>query len=130
MPGQHSNHFADRLHNAIREKQTPLLVGLDPRANQLPDSLAVEDPKNNSQVAAAYQKFCCEIIDVVADLVPAVKPQAAFFEQAGPQGMMALAQVVDHAQAAGFGGPTAHLPLCIQLRTISQDALRSDTGHP
>jgi orotidine-5'-phosphate decarboxylase len=42
------------------------------------------------------------VIDVVAPLVPAVKPQAAFFEELGPAGMAALAAVIDHAQAAGL----------------------------
>jgi orotidine-5'-phosphate decarboxylase len=114
MNGQHSNHFADRLHQAIGAKQTPLVVGLDPRVNQLPDSLAVDQPNNLEEVAIAYSKFCCEIIDVVADLVPAVKPQAAFFEQIGPLGMAAMAEVVDHARAAGL--------------LVVMDAKRGDIG--
>ena len=39
---------------------------------------------------AAFEEFCFRVIDVVADLVPAVKPQAAFFEEAGPAGCAAL----------------------------------------
>ena len=110
----HSHHFGDRLSLAIRKKQTPLVVGLDPRINQLPKSMAVNNPGNREEVAVAYSKFCCEIIDVVANLVPAVKPQAAFFEQVGPLGMAALAEVVDHARTAG-------------LLTI-MDAKRGDIG--
>jgi orotidine-5'-phosphate decarboxylase len=52
--------------------------------------------------AAAYTQFCTEIIDVVQNLVPCVKPQAAFFEQLGPSGMVALGQVIRYAQAAGL----------------------------
>lgn len=114
MTEQHQHHFADRLNHAIRQKQTPLIVGLDPRANQLPDSLAVDNPNDLEALSQAYAKFSCEIIDVVADLVPAVKPQAAFFEQAGPHGMFALAQVVDHAKAAGL--------------IVVMDAKRGDIG--
>ena len=90
---QHPHHFADRLNQAIIEKKTPLVVGLDPRLNQLPAQLAPENAEDLTQVAIAYSSFCCEIIDVVSELVPAVKPQAAFFEQIGPLGMAALAGV-------------------------------------
>jgi len=107
-------HFADRLNQAIIEKKTPLVVGLDPRSEQLPERLTVNDPGDFSKLAKAFQEFACEIIDVVADLVPAVKPQAAFFEQLGPQGMIALGRVVDHARAAGL--------------IVIMDAKRGDIG--
>jgi orotidine-5'-phosphate decarboxylase len=42
------------------------------------------------------------VIDVVAPLVPAVKPQAAFFEQLGPAGMRALKETIDHAASKGL----------------------------
>jgi orotidine-5'-phosphate decarboxylase len=54
------------------------------------------------EVAAAYGRFCREVIDVVAPLVPAVKPQAAFFEQLGPAGMTVLAEVIAYAQQKGL----------------------------
>lgn len=105
--------FADRLCQAVSRKGTPLIVGLDPRLPELPLSL---QPGNGShpEQATAYQQFCCEIIDVVADLVPAVKPQAAFFEQLGPWGMTALARVVDYARQAGL--------------LVIMDAKRGDIG--
>jgi orotidine-5'-phosphate decarboxylase len=53
-------------------------------------------------VAQAYQQFCCGVIDVVASLVPVVKPQAAFFEQLGPAGMTALAGVIRYASDKGL----------------------------
>ncbi len=108
------DHFADRLNRAIRSKKTPLVVGIDPRAGQLPQELACEDAADFTKLAKAFLKFSCEIIDVVAGLVPAVKPQAAFFEQLGPQGMVALASVVDHARAAGL--------------IVIMDAKRGDIG--
>ena len=52
--------------------------------------------------ARAFAKFCNEIIDVVAPLVPAVKPQAAFFEELGPPGMIALGQVIARAHDRGL----------------------------
>jgi orotidine-5'-phosphate decarboxylase len=54
------------------------------------------------QRAAAYNRFCRGVIDVVAPLVPAVKPQAAFFEELGPAGAAALADVIGYARASGL----------------------------
>lgn len=92
-------HFAERLRAAVREKRSPVVVGLDPRWEQLPPALtkgvAVGD---RAAMAKVYFRFCADIIDVVAPLVPAVKPQAAFFEQLGPEGMLALSEVVRHAR--------------------------------
>jgi orotidine-5'-phosphate decarboxylase len=48
--------------------------------------------------AQAYRDYCCWVIDIVADLVPAVKPQFACFEELGPAGMQAMADVVRYAR--------------------------------
>ena len=103
-----TDHFGDRLCAAIKTKQTPLVVGLDPRQRNLPEELKSLDP------AEAYETFSKEIIDVVADKVPAVKPQSAFFEQLGPQGVVALGKITDYARSKG-------------LLTI-MDAKRGDIG--
>lgn len=64
----------------------------------LPESISrgatAGDP---AAVAAMYKTFCREVLDVVAPLVPAVKPQAAFFEELGPPGMAALGDVLRYA---------------------------------
>ncbi len=95
--------FADRLNSAVRRCRTPVLVGLDPRMESLPAGIL---PNRNeaswAEIAAAYGRFCRGVIDVVAPLVPAVKPQAAFFEQLGPDGMTALADVIRYAQQKGL----------------------------
>lgn len=97
-------HYIARLHAAIRLKGNAVVVGLDPRFEQLPRDLvaAAAQPglDRAEQVAAAFEQFCLRIIDVVAPLVPAVKPQAAFFEEQGPAGCLALARVIQHARAA------------------------------
>lgn len=95
--------FADRLWNSIQQKKTPVLVGLDPRYESLPEPLQLADGDANLvDRAEAYTEFCRGVIDVVAPLVPAVKPQAAFFEELGPTGMVALAEVIDYAQQKGL----------------------------
>lgn len=96
-------HFAVRLASAIQRCQNPVLVGLDPRVDQLPSGLLAETDRGNPQaVADAYRVFCEGIIDVVAPLVAVVKPQAAFFEQLGPAGMTALHEVVQYAHQNGL----------------------------
>jgi orotidine-5'-phosphate decarboxylase len=95
--------FADRLDAAVRRSGNPVLVGLDPRASMLPEGLLPGgDNAPLTEQAEAFTRFCRGVIDVVALLVPAVKPQAAFFEQLGPPGMVALADVVGYAQEKGL----------------------------
>ena len=99
-------HFAARLHAAVRTKQTPALVGLDPRFDWLPPDVLTHARDLHSdpiaQAAAAFEEFCVRLIDVVAPLVPAVKPQAAFFEELGPDGCLALARVIRYARQMGL----------------------------
>jgi orotidine-5'-phosphate decarboxylase len=95
------NGFGDRLAAAVAEKRTPVVVGLDPRFKSLPENVKQSnDAALGSQVAlsAAFERFCRGVIDVVAPLVPAVKPQVAFFEELGPPGLEALAKVIDYAR--------------------------------
>ena len=95
--------FADRLEAAVRRCRNPVLVGLDPRRESLPAGiLADQSDAGPEETAAAYGQFCRGVIDVVAPLVPAVKPQAAFFEQLGPAGMTVLAEVIRYAQQKGL----------------------------
>ncbi len=97
-----NEHFADRLANAVRRLRTPVCVGLDPRWKQLPDPLRRHIARSPSAVADAYKKFCCGVIDVVAPLVPVVKVQAAFFEELGPDGMVAMGQTIAYAREHGL----------------------------
>lgn len=98
--------FAERLHLAIRNRKTPALVGLDPRWDQLPSAIQQAASELGGSAGAiharAYEEFCLRIIDVVAPLVPAVKPQSAFFEACGPEGVEALKNVIRAARNAGL----------------------------
>jgi orotidine-5'-phosphate decarboxylase len=100
MPVPIANHFTDRLAAAVRAKRTPVLVGLDPRIESLPPGLI--SGEGNQAAARGFVSFCRGVIDVVAPLVPAVKPQAAFFEQLGPAGCIALGEVIAYASAQGL----------------------------
>jgi len=98
--------YIARLNKAIQLKKTPALVGLDPRFDQLPEEILTRaEQKTGSKaeiVASAYEEFCCRMIDVIAPLVPAVKPQAAFYEEWGPAGCQALSNIIHHAREKGL----------------------------
>ena len=94
--------FADQLIAKIQSKKTPLVVGIDPRADRLPKSITDAAAKKDTSLSEQYLQFSTAIINVVAPLVPAIKPQMAFFEELGPQGMVALGQVVEHAKSKGL----------------------------
>lgn len=98
-----TKHFGDRLAEAVAAKRSTVCVGLDPRWQSLPQSLCGEIAAGNwPAMAKQTTLFCCEVLDAVADLVPIVKPQAAFFEQLGPAGMQCLAEVIEHARKLGL----------------------------
>jgi orotidine-5'-phosphate decarboxylase len=91
-----AGHFADRLAAAVERKGSPLCVGLDPMPDRLPDELRGPD------LAGAYEVFCRGIVDAVADVAVAVKPQSAFFEAVGSRGVAVFERVCEHAHAAGL----------------------------
>lgn len=84
-----AGHFADRLAAAVERKGAPLCVGLDPDPALMPRGLGVLD-------------FCRGIVDAVAEVAVAVKPQAAFFEAQGAMGWAALVEVCGYAREAGL----------------------------
>ena len=90
--------FSSRLTAAIATSQTPACIGLDPRLASLPPALAPARNAAPQEVAATFTRFCRDVIDVVAPLVPIVKPQLACFEALGLPGMTALADTIAYAR--------------------------------
>jgi orotidine-5'-phosphate decarboxylase len=88
--------FADRLIQQILAKNSRCIVGLDPRVDQMPAFV------RGSGTYAAITAFHELVMDAVADLVPAVKPQLAFFEQYGVAGMQAFENTVLAAKQRGL----------------------------
>jgi orotidine-5'-phosphate decarboxylase len=86
--------FSDRLGAAVERKRSQLCVGLDPRVDLFPVELRGEPP------AEAAERFCRGIVDAVAPHAVAVKPQLAFFEALGAEGMRAFEEVCAYARAA------------------------------
>ena len=96
------SHFMDQLASAVEARGNPVLVGLDPRREMLPGKLLDAGERDPRRIADAYLTFCRAVIDVVAAMVPAVKPQAAFFEELGVPGVEALARVIGYARKKGL----------------------------
>lgn len=91
-----------RLNERIKAT-SPIVVGLDPRADQMPESLlAVEDREDASRVAKSFVAFNKEVIDGIYDIVPAVKPQLAFYEAWGIEGLKAYVETVKYAKEKGL----------------------------
>lgn len=96
----------DRLIKKIVEMQNPTVAGLDPKLAFVPDSIkkqCFEKYGNTLQAAAeALLMFNKAIIDEIYDIVPAIKPQAAYYEMYGWQGMKALAETIEYAKSKGM----------------------------
>lgn len=99
-------HFADALTERIANT-SPVCVGLDPQISKLPEGIA-KDPKG-------VQDFCIGIIDAVATVASCVKPQLAFFEVLGWEGMKVFWEVCLHAKHRGL--------------TVIADGKRNDIGN-
>ena len=96
----------DRLIDRIQELQAPIVVGLDPRLDQIPAFLldkAVAQHGNTPQSAAtAFYAFNVGIIDNICDVVPAVKPQIAMYEQLGTAGIQCYIDTIRYAREKGL----------------------------
>jgi len=90
----------------IREKNNPTVMGLDPILDYIPDYIkekAVKEYGDSFKAAGeAIFEFNKGLIDAAAELVPAVKPQSAFYEMYGIEGLIALEKTIEYAKAAGL----------------------------
>ena len=96
----------DRLITRILETKNPSVAGLDPKLSYIPDFIKEEafakHGKNLEGAAAALLAFNKGIIDALCDIVPAVKPQCAYYEMLGWQGVKALSDTIVYAQQKGM----------------------------
>ncbi len=111
--------FADALTNRIKELDNPTVMGLDPKLEYIPADIVakwvMEYPDDNDKsTAEAIYEFNCGLIDAVCDIVPAVKPQFAYYEMYGLKGLEVLYRTIDYAQAKGM--------------LVIADAKRNDIG--
>jgi len=95
-----------KLINEIKKKEAPIVVGLDPQLSFIPEHILSraydEAGKNLKGIALAITEYNKGIIDAVYDLVPAVKPQIAMYEQFGIEGLIAYAKTCEYAKSKGL----------------------------
>lgn len=96
----------DRLITKIIETGNPTVVGLDPKLEYVPDFIKekafAECGKNLDGAAKAVLDFNKAIIDEICDIVPAIKPQAAYYEMYGWQGVKTLHDTIAYAKSKGM----------------------------
>lgn len=102
LPASVPTAFPDRLAALVERKRSQLVVGLDPRPDLLPVELRGAAHASRLAAAEACERFCCGIVDAVAQYVVAVKPQIAFFEALGADGIHAFEEVCRYARNAGL----------------------------
>lgn len=113
------NHFGNRLCKAVKEKKTPLVVGIDPVYNRLPEPIQSHRDMNDEYDAEAALDaiftYSREVLQVVAPFVPAVKINIAFFEKYLWEGIEVYYSLLTEAEELGL--------------EIIGDVKRGDIGH-
>lgn len=98
--------FIDRLIDRIRETDNPSVAGLDPRLEYVPEHLREkafgEHGTGFEGAAAAILEFNKGIVNALCDIVPAVKPQLAYYEMYGLEGLKAFDATVRYAKSRGM----------------------------
>ncbi len=96
----------DTLIQKIKEKNAPVVVGLDPTLKFVPEMIKKENFEEYGETllgaAEAIWLFNKEIIDATYDLIPAVKPQIAMYEQFGLPGLEVFQRTVDYCKEKGL----------------------------
>lgn len=96
----------DRLITKITSTQNPTVLGLDPKLDYIPANIKMEAYKAYGKTlegaAAAILRFNKILIDAVNNIIPAVKPQTAYYEMYGWQGVRILSETISYAQSKGM----------------------------
>ncbi|MCJ7728712.1 MAG: orotidine-5'-phosphate decarboxylase, partial [Sedimentisphaerales bacterium] len=114
-----TSHFADRLGDAVKDRKTSLIVGLDPVYNRLPVAIRSHREMNDEfDVAAAVDAifdFSTQLMRIIAPIVPAVKINVAFFEKYLWEGLETYYALISEADGLGL--------------EVIGDVKRGDIGH-
>lgn len=96
----------DRLIEKIREKNNPSIMGLDPRIDKIPEFIKTDAFKKygttEKGAAQAVMEFNRKLLDAVAELIPAIKIQIAFYEIFGEEGTKVFRETCDYAKDKGL----------------------------
>jgi len=92
----------NKLIKKIEQNKAPIVVGLDPMLSYIPEQVKEKAYKEKGETLAgaaeAIWQFNKAIVDATYDLVPAVKPQIAMYEQFGIEGLIAFKKTVDYCK--------------------------------
>jgi|SaaInlStandDraft_1057018.scaffolds.fasta_scaffold08741_1 orotidine-5'-phosphate decarboxylase len=118
--------FAENLAKRVEALHTPVLMGLDPRADLIPDDCFVEGRSDAVSIAKGFERFGIRLLEALADKVAAVKPQIAFYEALGLPGLQAYIAIIKRARELGIPtiadikrgdiGSTAEAYACAHLK--------------
>lgn len=93
--------FADRLLKQIETCNNPTVMGLDPKLDYIPANMLEKWRSSSDSAVVATSEAIFEynrlLIDAVYDLIPAIKPQFAYYEMYGLEGLKALKKTIDYA---------------------------------
>ncbi len=96
----------NKLIENIKRTNAPIVVGLDPMLGYIPEHITQqafaefgETPEGAAEAVWQYNKA---IVDATCDLIPAVKPQIAMYEQFGIPGLRAFARTIDYCKSKGL----------------------------
>ncbi len=96
----------DVLQKKIVEKKNPTIAGLDARIEYVPEHIRAKyTAQYGETLQAAVEaifEFNCGLIDALCDIVPAVKPQSAYYENLGWRGMEMLERTIQYAKSKGL----------------------------
>ena len=92
----------DNLINKIKEKNNPTVMGLDPRYDMIPDIVKNKYDNTLEGVSKAILEYNKELIDNTYDIIPAVKPQLAFYEMFGTEGIKVFKETCKYAKEKGM----------------------------
>ncbi|MBQ2835745.1 MAG: orotidine-5'-phosphate decarboxylase [Clostridia bacterium] len=92
----------DRLIEKIKQTKNPTVMGLDPRYEMLPKCVIEKYPQTLEGAAQAIIEYNKALIDATYDIIPAVKPQIAFYEMFGIPGMQAFKETCEYAKEKGM----------------------------
>ncbi len=92
----------DILIDKIKQTNNPTVMGLDPRYEMLPDCVKSKYEKNVDGACKAILEYNKALIDATYDIIPAVKPQIAFYEMFGIEGMKVFNETCKYAKEKGM----------------------------
>lgn len=96
------NNAIDILIEKIKETNNPTVIGLDPRYDMIPKCVREKYTSNLSGACDAIFEFNKELIDATYDIIPAVKPQIAFYEMFGLEGLRTFKETCRYAKEKGM----------------------------